>query len=360
MGLGALVDFNLAEARERAKAARQLLADGIDPLDHRQAERARKALAAAKDVTFKQCAAQYYDAHADGWTSARHRQQFTSSMRDYVYPIIGSTSVAAIDEPLVLKILAAIWKDKTVTARRVRNRIAAVLDYAAACKYRTGSNPARWEGHLEHLLPAPEKIAKIAHHAALAHGELAAFIAELRHVEGVPARALEFLILTATRSNETVEAVWSEISFEEQTWTIPAARMKAAREHRVPLSDRALEILRALPHDPNSQFIFIGPTASGTIGGHAMYRLLRQLRPGVTVHGLRSTFRDWAGELTNFPHDVCEAALAHIKGKVERAYARGDLFLKRRKLMDAWARYCGTPKTEAPASVVTIGQRSHV
>lgn len=357
MGLGALVDFNLAEARQRAKAKRQLLADGIDPLDHKQAEREQKALAAARSVTFKQCAEQYYAAHADEWDSPRHRQQFAHSMRDYVYPILGPTSVSAVDEPLVLKVLAPIWKSKTVTAKRVRNRIAAVLDYAAACKYRTGTNPARWEGHLEHLLPAPEKIAAVKHHPALPHGEVAAFVAQLREVGGVPARALEFLILTVARTNEVAEAIWDEINTEERVWIVPAARMKASREHRIPLCDRAIEILRQLPREAGNPYVFIGPKPGTNIGPVAMYRLLRTLRGGVSVHGFRSSFSDWAHDTTGYSNHVIELSLAHSIGNAtEKAYRRSDLFSKRRRLMDDWAKYCTTPKVEAPATVVPIQQ----
>ena len=208
MGLGSVADFTLAEARQRARAARQQLADGVDPLNHRQAERERQRLEAAKNITFRACADKYFAAHADEWGNAKHRLQFTSSMRDHVYPIIGNVSVAAVDEPMILKVLAPIWATKTVTARRIRNSIAAVLDYAAAAKYRTGTNPARWEGHLEHLLAAPEKLAPIQHHAAMPYAEVASFIAELRQLDGVPARALEFLILAAARTGEITGAQW--------------------------------------------------------------------------------------------------------------------------------------------------------
>jgi integrase len=276
-------------------------------------------------------------------------------MRDYVYPIIGSTSVSAVDEPLVLKTLAPIWKTKTVTAKRVRNRIGAVLDYAAACKYRTGTNPARWEGHLEHLLPAPEKIAAVKHHAALPHGELATLIADLRKVEGVPARALEFLILTAARTNEVSVAIWDEIKFEERAWVIPAERMKASREHRVPLSDRTIEILRQLPREADNPHVFIDPRPGTNIGPVAMYRLLRTLRDGISVHGFRSSFSDWGHDTTGYSNHVIELSLAHSIGNAtEKAYRRSDLFAKRRRLMDDWAKYCATPKIETPATVVPM------
>lgn len=359
MGLGATVDFTLAEARSRARAARQLLADGIDPLDARRAERDRQALEAARAMTFKQCAEAYFAAHADGWSNVKWRSQFTNTLRDYAYPIIGSVSVAAIDEALVLKVLTPIWKDKTPTARRVRNRIAAVLDYASAAGFRTGTNPARWEGHLEHLLAAPDKIARVQHHAALPYAEIAPFIARLREEAGVPARALEFLILTAARTGEVVGATWDEIDFETKTWTIAAARMKASKEHRVPLSARAVELLRALPREVNNDNVFIGVRAGKAIGDIMMARCLKQLRPDATVHGFRSTFSTWAHETTAFPSHVIELSLAHTVGTaVERAYRRSDMFDKRRKLMEAWARYCTTSPVAKTGEVVSLRRQS--
>jgi integrase len=354
LGLGPLHTVSLAEARARAKAARLQLLDGIDPLEAKRAARADRILEAARAVTFKQCAEKYYAAHEGEWGNAKHRTQFTSTMRDYVFPIIGSLPVDAVDEPLVLKVLAPIWATKTVTARRVRNRIASVLDYAAASKYRTGTNPARWEGHLEHLLATPDKIAKVQPHAALPYGELATFLAELRKVEGVVARALEFTILTAARSGEVIGARWDEVDFEARTWTIPAERMKAAREHRVPMSDRVVEILKALPRELNNDHVFIGVKASTGISGIAMYRLLRRLRPDVTVHGFRSTFSTWAHETTSYPAHVIETCLAHTIGSaVERAYRRSDLFAKRLRLMVDWAQHGATPAKKA-ANVIPL------
>jgi integrase len=352
MGLGAVREFSLKEARDRARAARQQLADGVDPLDAKRADRDRRAQEAARGVTFKRCAEQYFAAHADGWSSAKYRAQFMATMRDHAFPIIGSVSVAAIDEAMVLKLLAPIWKEKVVTAKRLRNRIAAVLDYAAAAKYRTGTNPARWEGHLEHLLADPAKVAKVAHFKALPYDEVAAFIAQLRKQEGVSARALEFTILCAARTNETIGATWDEIDLNAKTWTIPAARMKANRPHRVPLSDCAVEILRALPREDGNPHVFIGPTAGTAISSIAMYRALRRLRSDVDVHGFRSTFSTWANEITGCSNHVIELSLAHTIGTaVERAYSRGDLFEKRRKLMEAWAQHCATPSGQSGAVV---------
>jgi integrase len=345
MGLGAVSNFTLAEARQRARNARQLLTDGIDPL-----ERKRK-LQAARDVTFKQCAEQYFAAHADKWSNAKHRQQFTSTMRDYVYPTIGAMIVSTIDEPIILRTLAPIWKTKTTTAKRVRNRIAAVLDYAAAAKFRSGTNPARWEGNLEFLLPAPDKLAAVKNHPALPYGEIADFVSQLRQVEGVPARALEVLILCALRTREVVGAFWDEIDLETRTWLIPGVRMKAKRDHGVPLSDRVVEILQALPREADNPHVFIGARAGSNIGVEGMYRLLKTLRGDVVVHGFRSTFSTWAHESTSYAAHVIEQSLAHNVGsEVERAYRRSDLFAKRRRLMADWAKHCATPKAAAPAT----------
>lgn len=355
LGLGPLSIVSVKAARERAREARLQLLDGKDPLEARRAERDRATLEAARTMSFKQCAEAYYAAHADEWVSTKHRQQFLNTMRDHVFPIMGSVAVAAIDEPLVLRVLTPIWREKTPTAKRVRNRIAAVLDYAAAAKFRTGTNPARWEGNLEFLLPKPDKIARVQHMPALPYAELPGFIAQLREVEGIAARALEFLILTAGRTGEVLGARWSEIA-DGKTWVIPAARMKAAKEHRVPLSERAVELLAALPREGDC--VFVGMRPGTSISNIAMFRVLRRMgRDDITVHGFRSTFRDWAAEATSFPHEVCEHALAHKVGNaVERAYNRSDLFAKRSKLMEAWAQYCNRPATSG--GVVQMNSRA--
>src|SRR5262245_34817482 len=242
MGLGAVHTVGLKEARDRAYAARRLLLDGIDPLESKRTERDRRAAEAAKNVTFRECAQAYYAAHEGAW-GHEHRQQFLNSLKSYAFPVIGSVAVAAVDEALVLKVLTPIWKEKTVTAKRVRNRIAAVIDYAAAAKYRSGTNPARWEGHLEFLLPKLDKIAAVKHLAALPHPEVGAFMAALRALPHSPSSAaLEFTILTAARTGEVIGATWYEIDFESRTWTIPAERMKVGKEHRVPLSPAALAL----------------------------------------------------------------------------------------------------------------------
>jgi integrase len=357
LGLGPLHTVTLAEARARAKAARLQLLDGDDPLEEKRAAKAERTLEAARAVTFKECAERFYAAHEREWSNAKHRMQFLSTLRDYVHPIIGALPVASIDEPMVLKVLQPIWATKTVTARRVRNRIASVLDFASASKYRTGTNPARWEGHLEHLLATPEKLAPVKSHAALPYNEIAAFIADLRKVEGVAARALEFTILTAARTGETIGATWDEIDLDEATWIIPATRMKAGREHRVPLCDRAMQILRALPRETDNPHVFIGAKAGSGLSDIVMFRTLKELRPDVTVHGFRSSFSTWSHETTAYPAHVIEISLAHSIGTaVERAYRRGDLFEKRRRLMTDWGKHCATPvkKQAAGAKVVAL------
>jgi integrase len=275
-------------------------------------------------------------------------------MRDYVYPLMGALSVAAIDESLVLKVLNPIWKTKNVTAKRVRNRIASVLDYAAAARYRSGTNPARWEGNLEFLLPKPERIVTVQHHAALPYAEISSFMAALRaSPSSAGTLALEFLILTAARTGEVTGATWSEMDLQNRIWTIPAERMKAGREHRVPLSARAMELLSALPREVDNPHVFIGGRAGSAIGDLAMHRALRRIRDDVVVHGFRSTFSTWAHESTAFPAHVIEQSLAHAVGNaVERAYRRGDLFDKRRRLMAEWAKFCSA--TPAAGEVVTL------
>ncbi len=350
MGLGALHVFSLKEARERARRVKQLLADGTDPLEARAAERAQRALKSARTITFEAAARQYFDAHERQWRNEKHRAQFLSTLQAYAFPKIGALPVAAIDTGLVLKVIEPIWQDKTETANRVRGRIESVLDWATVRGYRTGDNPARWRGHLSEVLPAREKIQKTVHHAALPFAELPEFMAALDQREGIAARALELTILTAARTGETIGATWDEIDLKEKSWTVPAGRIKGGREHRVPLSERALEVLRALPREKDNPFVFIGPRKGGLSNMAMAATLGRMGRNDVTIHGFRSTFRDWAAERTNYPNHVVEMALAHVVGdKVEAAYRRGDLFAKRVRLMAEWAKYATTKSTEVGA-----------
>ena len=357
MGLGPVGDFTLEEARERARKARQLLRDGIDPLDARKAERSAQALEAAKAVTFKEAATQYFDQHERKWRNAKHRAQFLSTLESYAFPVLGKLPVAAIDTGLVLKAIEPIWQSKTETANRVRGRIESVLDWATVRGYRTGDNPARWKGHLAEVLPARGQISPHQHHAALPFAEVPEFMAQLATREGIAARALEFTILTAARTGEVIGAQWPEFGdLAAKQWTVPAGRMKGQREHRVPLSDRAVAVLKALPRE--ADFVFPGGRKGIAISNMAMAQLLKRMgRLKITVHGFRSAFRDWAAERTNYPNHVVEMALAHVVGdKVEAAYRRGDLFEKRRKLMEAWEAYCTTPQRDA--SVTPIRARA--
>jgi integrase len=315
MGLGPRALFSLSAARAKALNARRLRHEGIDPIEIRHAERAKARLDAARAVTFNQCAESYIKAHRAGWRNEKHAAQWTSTLATYAGPVIGALPVQAIDTALVLKVLEPIWTTKPETASRLRGRIEAVLDWAKVRGYRAGENPARWRGHLDKLLPARGKVRKVEHHAALPYAELPAFMSELREHSSLIARALEFTILSATRTSETIGASWDEIDIEAKVWTIPGGRMKAGKEHRVPLCDRALGILRGL-HRHGERIFPLTDDA-------AMLKLLRGMRPGQTVHGSRSSFRDWAAETTNFPNHVVEMALAHTIGdKVEKASRR--------------------------------------
>jgi integrase len=361
MGLGPFHTVSLQEARERARNARHQLFDGLDPLETRRTERARAALEQAKAVTFEEATTAYFNAHQAKWRNAKHRAQFLSTMREYAFPKLGKLAVADVDLGSVLEVLEPIWATKTETASRVRGRIEAVLDWAAVRKLRSGDNPARWKGHLQHVLPARARLAKPKHHAALPYAEVPAFMAALRQRDGIAARALEFTILTAARTGEVTGARWDEIDLAEKTWTVPSARMKGSREHRVPLTDRAIEILTSTPKEDGNAFVFIGPRARG-LSNMAMAAVLRRMdQEEVTVHGFRSAFRDWAAETTAFPNHVVEMALAHTVGnKVEAAYRRGDLFGKRRRLMAEWAKYCTSLPAEkvGPTVVPMRGQGS--
>lgn len=356
MGLGPLHTVTLAEAREKALGCRKQRLDGSDPITARKAAKTAARLAEASAMTFQQCAEAYIGAHKAGWRNPKHAAQWPATLGAYVYPVLGGLPVQAVDVGLVMKAVEPIWAVKPETASRVRGRIESVLDWATARGYRTGDNPARWRGHLENLLPRRSKVARVEHHAALPYGEIGAFMAALRQQEGTAARALEFAILTAARTGEVIGATWAEIDLDGRLWTIPPERMKAGREHRVPLSDAALAILRAMAEVRQGAHVFPGARAGRPLSQMAMLMLLRRMGRGdLTVHGFRSAFSDWCAEQTNFPAEVREMALAHALGdKVEAAYRRGDLFEKRRQLAEAWARYCAAPMTDR-GQVVAIG-----
>jgi integrase len=350
VGLGSLNDLDLAEARAKARSLRQQLLDGIDPWTVRQQQRTdrlSKLAERARTMTFKQCAMRCIESHADGWRNAEHHRQWITSLEQYVYPIIGDLPVDEIATPHVVKVLEPIWKTIPETASRVRGRIEKVLGWAQVRGFRSGDNPARWRGHLAELFPAKGKIQKTKHHAALPFTEVPQLMRELAASDYAAARALQFTILTAARTNEVRGATWAEIDMVSKTWTVPARRMKAHKEHRVPLSDQALVLLASEPRDDGRVF---------PIGEAAMRWLLKQLRPGATPHGFRSSFRDWAAERTNNPPAVAEQALAHaVGGAVERAYNRTDLFEKRRRLMADWAAWCSRP-VPAGATVTPIAR----
>lgn len=344
MGLGPLHTIGLAEAREKAQECRKLRLQRVDPIEARKSGQIEAKLAAASAIIFRECAERYIEAHRAGWRSEKHASQWPTTLGSYVYPIFGDLPVQAIDVGLVMKALEPIWHAKPETANRVRGRIEAVLDWAASRGYRQGENPARWRGHLENLLPKRSKIRRVEHHPALPYQEIGAFMAELRRQDGIAARALEFTILTASRTGEVVGARWDEINRAERIWTIPAERMKSGREHRVPISGAALTIVDAMAEVRQGKFVFPGNTATQPLSNMAMLMLLRRMnRPDLTVHGFRSTFRDWAAERSAFAAEVAEMALAHtVADAVERAYRRGDLFQKRQQLAEAWASYCNS------------------
>ena len=333
LGLGPFPEVSLAMARQRALEARRLIIEGEDPIAKRRQ---------AKPKTFKDAALELIESKRPGWKNAKHAAQWTSTLEAYVFPKIGAVQVAKIETSDVISTLTPIWAAKPETANRVRQRVEAVIDYASALGIRSGDNPARWRGHLDHLLPRPQKVRAVKHHPALPHAQIADFMTDLAQREGVAARALAFTILTAARSGETRGMTWGEVDLETKVWTIPAERMKAAKEHRVPLTDAALALIEQRAEGAPDDILIFGSEAKPgkPISDMSMTAVLRRMeRTEITVHGFRSTFRDWAGETTGFPREVIEAALAHgIKDKAEAAYARSDLFDKRRALMEAWAK----------------------
>ena len=355
MGLGPYPDVSLAEARRRAIEHRNQRRDGIDPIVAKEARRQAQRLADAKGKTFREVAEEFIGPKEAGWRSAKHRQQWRNTLAAYVHPVLGDLPVGSINVGLVLKVVEPIWIEKPETAGRVRGRIEAVLDAATVRGYRQGPNPAQWKGNLAHILPARAKVKKVEHHAALPFDEVPAFLADLRRQGGVAARALEFVIFTAARLGEAIGATWGEIDLNAKVWTLPAERMKAAKEHRVPLSDEALAVLERMrplalmtdgKPDPAAP-VFPGLRQALPLSDSAIWALLRRRmsRTDLTIHGFRSSFRDWCAERTAYPRDVVEMALAHaIESKVEAAYRRGDLFEKRRHLMETWARFCTTPE----------------
>ena len=346
MGLGPLHTVSLAEAREKALAQRKLLLDGVDPLAAKQASELQRKLAEASVITFDTAATSYIASHRAGWKNEKHAEQWANTLTTYASPVFGSLPVADITTPLVLRVLEPIWTTKTETASRVRGRVEKILDWCKTQGYRTGDNPAAWRGHLENLLSAPQKTKKVEHHPALPWREIGAFMQELRTMPGVAALATEFIILTNCRTSEAIEARWSEIDMAEKRWTIPGARMKAGKEHVIPLSEAALAVLQRLKAESKeSAFLFPGGKKDTPPSNMACLALLKRMgRSDLTVHGFRSSFRDWAGESTAHPREVIEHAMSHqLKDKAEAAYQRGSLLERRRVLMADWAQYCAQP-----------------
>lgn len=358
--IGSEGTVTLEHARRLAQQAREQLADGLDPIEARKAKRQAALVEQASRLTFKQSAEKFIAAQKDGWSNEKHAAQVAATLDRYAYPILGDLPVSAIDTGLVMKCLQPIWAKKTETASRVRMRIEAVLNWATAHGHRRGENPARWRGHLDKLLPARSKVAPVEHFAALPYAEVSAFVAAVRGQEGIAARALEFAILTACRTGEAIRAVHSEFDLDAKIWTIPKERTKSRRAHKVPLSDRAVEIIRTLPTEEGSEFVFAGARSKKPLSQMSLLMTLRRMkREDLTVHGFRSTFRDWAAEMTSFPSEVVEMALGHVvDDKVEAAYRRGDLFEKRRRLMAAWSDYVAAEPARKGKNVTTIRARA--
>lgn len=338
MGLGSYPEVSLAEARDKAREVHACLRRGEVPVAPAKQKRTAVTLASK---TFKQCAEEMMRDKAAEWKNQKHRQQWENTLKTYAYPHIGALPVAAIDLPHVLACLDPIWRSKTETASRLRGRIESVLDWATVRKYRKGENPARWKGHLDKVLPAPTKVAKPEHHRALPIDQMPGFMAQLRLQNGIGARALEFVILTACRSGEVRGVQWSEIDPKAKVWVVPAERMKAGKEHRVPLSSAAIDLLKSVPRIAGCEFVF--PGAKGQqLSDMSLTAVMRRMEVDAVPHGFRSTFRDWAGDRTHYPRDLAEAALAHtLPSQVEAAYRRSDALEKRRMMMEDWAGFVG-------------------
>ena len=354
MGLGSLAILSLADARAKALECRKLLLDGVDPIEARNSAKQARALSEAKRMTFAACSSAYIEAHRSSWKNAKHASQWVNTIATYAGPIIGQLPVNEVDTALVMKVLEPIWYQKTETADRLRNRIEQIIDWAAVRGYRSGENPARWRGHLDKLLPSKASIQPVKHFTALPVNEVGSFMEDLRELEGVAAKALQFLILTATRTSEVIGAKWSEINFETSLWIIPAERMKAKREHRVPLSSQAISILRSLERSENQELVFESWNGKPLSNNAFLALIKKRMHINVTAHGFRSTFSDWASEKTGHSREVIEMSLAHaIQDATEAAYRRGDLLLKRQSLMIDWAKFCETRPTPS-ASVLKL------
>ena len=336
-GLGGYPSVLPSSAKDRARATLDKIFSGLDPIEEKQRQRSALRAAKAKAVSFSKVAEQYIAQHEAGWKNPKHAAQWVTTLSTYAFPVIGSVTVASVDTPLVLKVLEPIWTEKTETASRLRGRIEVILDYATAKGLRDGPNPARWKGHLALTLPARRKVAPVQHHAAIPVLEMPAFMKQLRGMDGVSARALEFLTLTAARSGEVRGMTWGEVDLKNKLWTVPASRMKAKKEHRVPLSDAALLILESIKRVNGVNLVFPG-TRGGALSDMSLTAVMRRMGVEAVPHGLRSSFRNWTAEMTSYPNEVAEMALAHtVSSATEAAYRRGDLLEKRRSMMTDWA-----------------------
>ena len=356
LGLGGYPDVPLSEARGSAREARELIRKGVDPVEDRKARRQALIATRAIALTFSEAAARCHRTKVPEFRNVKHQADWISSIKRYADPVIGELPVAAVELPHIVSLLKPIWETKTETATRVRQRIETVLGWATVSGFRSGDNPARWKGNLEHALPNPSKIRTVRHFPAIPWHEVGSFMAELRERDGVSPRALEFLILTAARSGEVRLAVWDEVDIVKAVWTIPGERMKAGRPHRVPLSKPALQILDSLPRFAGSPFIFASPRG-GALSDMSISAVCRRMKVDAVPHGFRSTFKDWARSSTAYADEVSELALAHVSSDATRvAYARDELLPKRASLMSDWAKYCGSVPNEA--DVVPIRKRS--
>ena len=354
LGLGAYPAVTLAGAREAAREARAAIAQGRDPVQEKADQRAAVKAEQFRRKTFDWCAAEYIKAHGAGWKNAKHAQQWQNTLSTYASPIIGSVPIEDVTQDHIMEILAPIWAAKTETASRVRSRIELVIGWAKAKKLRTGENPAVWRGNLDKLLAKPSKVKPVAHQPALPYTRMGEFMTDLRTRSGMGARALEFAILTAARSGEVRGMQWSEIDMTRRTWTVPASRMKAGKEHIVPLSGAAAQLLEALPRFADTDLVFVG-NGQTALSDATLLAVTKRMGAECVPHGFRSTFRDWAGETTAYSREVVEHALAHqLADKAEAAYARGTLLEKRRRLMEDWSRFCA--KAATPGEVVPINK----
>ena len=353
-GLGGYPTVLPASARDRARATLDKIFAGLDPTEEKQRQRSALRAAKAKAVSFSKVAEQYIAQHEAGWKNPKHAAQWATTLATYAYPVIGSVTVANVDTPLVLKVLESIWTEKTETASRLRGRIEAILDYATAKGLREGPNPARWKGHLALTLPAKRRVAPVEHHKAIPVTEMPSFMKQLRQICGVSARALEFLTLTAARSGEVRGMEWDEVDLVNKIWVVPAIRMKAKREHRVPLSDAAVLILNRIKQENDGLLVF--PGAKGKeLSDMSLTSVMRRMGIDAVPHGLRSSFRNWTAEMTAYPNEVAEMALAHtVSNAVEAAYRRGDLFEKRCRMMDDWASYLQIEQIQPSRQVIAL------